>query len=146
MPQDVLPSVSVRDAYVADLPGPHVTLFVCSTCRRAGEVDDGPRAGSLLHLSVRAAAHGVAGVRVHGVKCLASCARAPTVAMSHPEGWSYIFGNLDPVDDAAALVEGALLMRGSSQGVLPWRGRPECLKRNMVGRLPPAGFDEEALP
>jgi predicted metal-binding protein len=43
---------------------------------------------------------------------------------------------------AGALVEGARLLAGAPDGILPWRGRPAPLKRGLVARVPPIGFQE----
>jgi predicted metal-binding protein len=51
--------------------------------------------------------------------------------------WTYVFGNLDPSSGAAALIEGAKLFAAASDGLMPWRGRPEALKRGLVARTPP---------
>jgi predicted metal-binding protein len=40
------------------------------------------------------------------------------------------------------LVEGAKLLAGAADGILPWRGRPEILKRGLIARVPPIGFNE----
>ena len=147
MSRSIAESWRLNDAPSPSSPsGRQVILFVCSTCRRSGDAEDGPRIGGIFHATIREAAIGVAGIAVREVKCLASCSRAPVVAISRPGGWAYLFGDLDPSGDATALIDGALLLRGSSDGVLPWRGRPDCLKRNMVGRLPPADTLEETLP
>jgi predicted metal-binding protein len=55
--------------------------------------------------------------------------------------WTYVFGGLDTAD-AAALVTGAKLLAGASDGILPWRGRPEILKRSLIARVPPFDFVE----
>jgi predicted metal-binding protein len=57
--------------------------------------------------------------------------------MTRPGGWTYVFGGLDPEMDAAALLEGAKLLAQSPDGLMPWRGRPEALKRGMLVRIPP---------
>jgi len=53
-----------------------------------------------------------------------------------------VFGDLDAASAAAALIEGARLLAGAPDGVMPWRGRPEPLKRGMIARLPPADFED----
>ena len=52
-----------------------------------------------------------------------------------------MFGGLD-VACAGALVEGARLLLESKDGLLPWRGRPEPLKRGLIARVPPLDFAE----
>ena len=58
--------------------------------------------------------------------------------------WTYVFGGLDE-NCAGALIEGARLLAGSSDGILPWRGRPEILKRGLIARVPPLDFQEADL-
>ncbi len=46
--------------------------------------------------------------------------------------------------DAQALVQGAQLLAGSADGLMPWRGRPEALKRGLIARVPPLDFTEQS--
>jgi predicted metal-binding protein len=54
--------------------------------------------------------------------------------------WTYVFGGLDAAD-APALVEGARLLARAPDGILPWRGRPDVLKRGLITRVPPLDFE-----
>ena len=83
----------------------------------------------------------VEGVAVVGVSCLANCKRALSAAMVRRDGWTYVFGDLAP-DSAADLLTGAALLAGSEDGLMPWRGRPDVLKRGMVARIPPLTLKE----
>ena len=58
--------------------------------------------------------------------------------------WTYIFGHLDGEKDAGALVEGARLLAGAADGLMPWRGRPEALKRGLIARVPPLDYEEKS--
>jgi predicted metal-binding protein len=116
------------------------TIYVCTTCKRAGEPDADPRPGALLAAATESAAAGT-DVSVRRLRCLANCTRGPSAAMRCNGSWTYVFGGLDPAD-AAALVEGARLLAGAADGILPWRGRPDILKRGLIARVPPIGFDE----
>lgn len=115
-------------------------IYVCVTCRRAGEPDAEPRPGALLAGATEQAAAGTA-VEVRRLRCLANCTRGPSAAMRCNGSWTYVFGGLDPAD-ADALVAGAQLLTGASDGILPWRGRPEILKRTLIARVPPFDFVE----
>jgi len=84
-------------------------------------------------------------VRVEGVRCLANCSRGPSAAIRCDGAWTYVFGHLDECRDGPALVEGARLLAAAADGLLPWRGRPEVLKRAMIARLPPASSPGEAV-
>ena len=118
-------------------------IYVCITCRRASEPDVEPRPGVLLAEATERAAAGT-DVIVRRLRCLANCTRGPSVALRCNGSWTYIFGGLD-VADAGALVEGATLLAGASDGILPWRERPDVLKRNLIARVPPIDFMESDL-
>ncbi len=99
------------------------TIYVCITCRRAGDPEDGVRPGLLLARAMARAAEG-SGVAVRQVRCLANCNRALSAAVRCDGAWTYVFGGLDAETDAAALIEGARLLARAEDGVMPWRGRP----------------------
>jgi predicted metal-binding protein len=46
-----------------------------------------------------------------------------------------VFGGLGPAS-GADLVAGARLFAGSGDGFMPWRDRPEALKRGLIARIP----------
>ncbi|MEZ5828315.1 MAG: DUF1636 family protein [Hyphomicrobiales bacterium] len=118
------------------------TVYVCTTCRRAEDPDDGPRPGLKLARATKLAAEGT-GVAVTQVQCLANCSRACSAALRCDGAWAYVFGGLEPERDAEALIEGALLLARAADGILPWRGRPEILKRGLIARMPPLDFTED---
>jgi predicted metal-binding protein len=120
--------------------GAATSIVVCITCRRPGDPDDAPRPGAELAASTVWAAEGT-GVTVRRVKCLANCKRGCSAAIVREGGWSYVFGDLPPTA-ADALVEGAKLFSRSDDGLMPWRGRPEPLKRGMIARIPPFWHEE----
>ena len=116
------------------------TVYVCITCKRAGEPDSEPRPGALLAAATERAAAGTE-VDVRRLRCLANCTRGPSAAMRANGSWTYVFGGLDATC-AEALIEGARLLAGAADGILPWRGRPEILKRGLIARVPPIDFFE----
>jgi predicted metal-binding protein len=124
------------------------TVYVCITCTRAGEPDAEPRPGAQLADATVRAGQG-SGIAVRRVRCLANCTRGPSAAIRANGGttsWTYIFGGLDPRTDpkaADALIEGARLLAGAADGLLPWRSRPEPLRRGLIARVPPLDFTEE---
>ena len=83
-------------------------------------------------------------VEVRRLRCLANCTRGPSAAMRCNGSWTYVFGGLDAAN-ADALVAGAKLLADASDGILPWRGRPEILKRTLIARVPPFDFVESDL-
>jgi predicted metal-binding protein len=120
------------------------TVYVCVTCRRPGDSDDDPRPGLELAHAAAKAAEGT-GISVCQVQCLANCSRSLSAAMRCDGAWTYVFGGLDPERDAEALIEGARLLARAEDGLLPWRGRPEVLKRGLIARVPPLDFAQDDL-
>jgi predicted metal-binding protein len=119
------------------------TIYVCVTCRRAGDPEDGVRPGLTLALETAYAARH-AGLSVRQIKCLANCSRACSAAIRRDGAWTYVFGGLEPGRDAEALIEGAKLFARSCDGLMPWRGRPDILKRGLIARVPPIDYEEES--
>jgi len=111
-----------------------VTIVVCATCRDVSGSDAHPRAGTILAADTHAAAAGE--IRVTTVECLGNCKRRLSAAILRENCWSYVFGDL-AADSGADLVAGAKLFAGSTDGLIPWRGRPDSLKRGLVARIPP---------
>jgi predicted metal-binding protein len=128
-------------ACVAEASTGAATIYVCITCRGAGAADGDPRPGAILADATAKVAAGT-DVIVRRVKCLANCTRGPSAALRCNGSWTYIFGALD-VDGASALVDGACLLAGAADGIMPWRGRPEALKRGLIARVPPVDFTED---
>lgn len=115
-----------------------VTILVCSTCRDEAGSDTHPRAGVHLARDARRAAADD-DIQVRTVECLGNCKRRLSAALLRDGCWSYVFGDLK-VDSGADLVAGARLFSTSADGLIPWRGRPESLKRGLVARIPPLAF------
>ncbi len=118
-------------------------VYVCVTCRPVGEPDSPVRPGTTLAAATAQAAVGT-DVEVRPMRCLANCSRGPSAALRCNGSWTYVFGGLD-VTCAEALIEGARLLAGAADGILPWRGRPAPLKRGLIARVPPIGFQEDDL-
>ncbi|MGA2893413.1 MAG: DUF1636 domain-containing protein [Xanthobacteraceae bacterium] len=122
-------------------------IYVCITCKRQGgedaAPDSEPRPGAQLAAATENAASGTE-VTVRRLRCLANCTRGPSAAMRCNGSWTYLFGGLDTVN-AEALVAGARLLATAGDGILPWRGRPEILKRGLIARIPPLDFEEADL-
>jgi predicted metal-binding protein len=116
-----------------------ITIFVCVTCRGGRPLDLVPVPGEVLAAATARAAEG-SGIAVRAIRCLANCNRGLSAAVRRDGAWTYVFGNLDPAGGANALVEGAKLLAGSPDGLMPWRGRPQALKRGLVARTPPFDF------
>ena len=116
------------------------TVIVCITCRRPVDPEDFPRPGLAFAAAVTDAAKNT-GVRVKRVRCLANCKRGLSAAVRREAGWTYIFGDLEATA-APALIAGAQLFARASDGVMPWRGRPQPLKTGLIARVPPDDYEE----
>ncbi|MGH6674515.1 MAG: DUF1636 family protein [Xanthobacteraceae bacterium] len=133
---DVFNSPASRGATAEAAP----VIYICVTCRGIGEPESNPLPGAILAAATERAAAGTE-VEVRRLRCLANCSRGPSAAMRANGSWTYVFGGLD-ASCADALVAGSRLLAAASDGILPWRGRPERLKRGLIARVPPIGFQE----
>jgi predicted metal-binding protein len=112
-----------------------VTVIVCASCRDEAGSDAHPRAGELLARDTCRAASDD-NIRIRTVECLGNCKRRLSAAILRDGCWSYVFGDLT-ASSGADLVTGAKLFATSTDGLIPWRGRPDSLKRGLVARIPP---------
>lgn len=117
-------------------------LMVCTTCREAGvSADDPARPGARLHeaLASRLAEDPALASRVEiePVKCLSVCKRPCTIAVSGPDRWTYVYGDLDPEASAEKILEGIGLYAEAEDGIVPWRQRPIEFKKGVIARIPP---------
>jgi predicted metal-binding protein len=115
-------------------------IYVCITCRGPDGIARDPLPGEVVAAATVQAAHGST-VDVRPVRCLANCSRGPSAAIRANGSWTYIFGGLD-AGSAGALITGARMLAAAPDGILPWRGRPDVLKRGLIARIPPFGFEE----
>ena len=60
-----------------------------------------------------------------------------TIAVSSSNGYTFLFGDLQPESGAAALVSFVKSYQKSDYGLVPWRERAEVLRKGMVARVPP---------
>lgn len=122
-----------REAYA---PASPVTIVVCSSCRLRSEPEADPRPGSLLARATASAGEEASDlVEVRQVACLGNCKRGLSAVMMRDGCWSYVFGELD-VSNAPDLIAGAELFARSTDGFMPFRARPESLKRGLIARVP----------
>jgi predicted metal-binding protein len=129
-------------------PAGQPTVMVCITCRATMDLTDGsdadaPRAGSALADATTLAAAAANDISVQRIRCLGNCSRGLSAAIRCENAWTYIFGGLDPARDGPSLIIGARLLAQAADGIMPWRGRPESLKRGLIARIPPVNFREE---
>ena len=104
---------------------------------------DTPPAGLALAEATAVAAANASDISVQRIRCLGNCSRGPSAAIGCENSWTYVFGGLEPTRDGPSLIIGARLLALAADGIMPWRGRPESLKRGLIARVPPVNFREE---
>jgi predicted metal-binding protein len=119
-----------------------VVVTVCTTCRREGVAREAAD-GAALHAAVATAAGGKPGVIVRRTQCLSVCKRVCTVSISGEGRYTYLFGDLDPAGDAPAVIAMAEACRDAAFGFVPWKARPEVLRKGTIARVPPPGWSPE---
>jgi predicted metal-binding protein len=72
------------------------------------------------------------------VECLSVCKRPVTIGFSAPGKWSYIYGDFPPDSSAETILAAAQLYADALDGLIPWRERPDAIKRGVIARIPPA--------
>jgi predicted metal-binding protein len=115
-----------------------VVVHVCTTCRTEGEALEPRelRSGARLYEALkqfRCADDPV----VVPVECLSVCRRPCTISFSAPGSWTYVYGDFPPEADPEAILAAARLYARSPQGLIPWKQRPDALKKGVVARVPP---------
>ncbi len=127
----------------ADRAAP-MTLFVCVTCRDADHSPDAPSAGARLFEAIRteankteAAGAGDGIVTIVPVECLSVCKRVCAVGFAAPGKWTYVYGGLPSDTAAPTVLAGARLYAQAPDGLIPWKQRPDALKKGVVARVPP---------
>lgn len=116
-----------------------VRILVCATCRAAGGDPDAPRPGARLaaELAAGLAGAGETRIAVETVECLSVCKRPCTVALSGAGRWTYIYGDIEAETGAQTLLAFARQYGETSDGIVPWRERPELIRKSVIARLPP---------
>lgn len=116
-------------------------LSICTTCRDSREKENVRRAGNRLAQRVQQERGGIADTQLtlRGVECLSQCKRSCVVSLSAHGRFTYVFGELDPEnpEHVAALFELVAQYKRAPEGFLARHERPEALRSNILGRLPP---------
>jgi predicted metal-binding protein len=116
-------------------PSGPVIVSVCITCKTA---DGGEVVGPEMFAAVQSAlGRDDASVVVRPVQCLSVCKRPATVAVTSPDGYTFLFGDLQAESGTMALASFVKSYRNSDYGLVPWRERAEVLRKGMVARVPP---------
>jgi predicted metal-binding protein len=116
------------------------SIYVCITCRNADEPLEPKeqRAGARLFAMLDAhPSRSDPALRIVPVECLSVCKRPCTVGFAAPGKWTYVYGDLPPATSAETIFFGAKLYAAAPDGLIPWKQRPEALKRGVIARIPP---------
>ena len=125
-------------------PLPPITVFVCTSCKRplpgvGPEAFDTPGADFATELLSRLDGQNII---VEPIECLAVCKRPLTIALSGEGRFLYLIGDLDPALHLDDVVSASRAYAATSNGIVPWRERPQTFRKGVVARVPPLGFKQ----
>ena len=111
-------------------------LVVCTTCRSPGTdpqstavaVRDGQRLSDALE---------AAGISHRKQECLSACSRGRAVVLRGAGRWTYVQGGLSPDHNLGDLITMYRAYGATDDGIVPWRERPEIIRKNTIARIPP---------
>jgi predicted metal-binding protein len=134
-------TIAAEAAPLAGAQAGLIRMMVCTTCRAPGADPDAPRPGARLHAALEAAIAADPALEsrlsVEPVECLSVCKRPCTVALSGPDRWTYVYGDLDPETAVETLIGFADQYRATGDGIVTWRERPDIIRKGVVARIPP---------
>lgn len=78
---------------------------------------------------------------------MSQCKRSCIVSLTASERFTYVFGDLDPENDAHvdALFELVARYNAAAEGFVERKDRPEPLQASILGRLPPLGSQSQLI-
>lgn len=116
-------------------------LSICFRCKPEGWQGDAdaPRPGADLAEAIEAEAtrRGVSLEVLRDVRCMSQCKRPCVVAFSGEGRFTFLFGDLDPARDSAAVLDAFALYCARPDGFMERFERPDALQAGILGRIPP---------
>ena len=114
-------------------------LSICITCRDNREEIYGDRGGTRLARKVHQELGNNKLVKLRGVECMSNCKRACILSLTSLNGFTYMFGDIDPNRSqyVKSLKDLISTYRSRPAGYLRRRERPESFRSNIVGLFPP---------
>tara|TARA_R110000868_G_scaffold39175_1_gene136582 strand:- start:2355 stop:2636 length:282 start_codon:yes stop_codon:yes gene_type:complete len=76
---------------------------------------------------------------------MSQCKRPCTIALSGPERFTYLFGDLDPTLHADDVLSVASAYVNAADGFLTRQDRPQVLRAGILARIPPLGFADDLV-
>ncbi|MEO0382722.1 MAG: DUF1636 domain-containing protein [Pseudomonadota bacterium] len=133
---------------MADRKG--ATLSICTRCRAEGKmVPDDMRPGYRLAQAIYAkfgdSEAARSGMALRGVRCMSQCKRPCAIALSAPDKFTLLFGDLDPDEHADAVLELAAQFADQPDGLVARADRPEPLRAGILGRIPPLSLHGDPI-
>ena len=107
-------------------------LVVCTTCRRQGTDPLAPRDGARLSEALTAR-----GVPHDRQECLSACGHSCVVVFRGAGLWTYVQGDIDPDRHLDDIADMARAYAATTDGIVPWRSRPEVIRKHTIARIPP---------
>lgn len=125
-------------------------VHVCRSCegRDAVRRQGGMAAGAALRQALLAMVRMLpdpTAVEVVGQDCLGPCGPGVRVALTGLARWGWLFQDLRPGADIAALAAFLQAWQTAPDGVPAKADRPTRLMRKAIGRLPPSGAMADAM-
>ncbi|OKH86551.1 DUF1636 domain-containing protein [Thalassospira sp. TSL5-1] len=116
-------------------------LHVCITCRTSDSTVNGnqndARDGKILLDALVKNQKSSADVEIVPVECLSNCKSGCSLALNAAGKWGYVYGHLNPDVHHEDILKLATAYAQSDDGIVPWRERPEGVRRNVIARIPP---------
>lgn len=119
-----------------------VVLTVCTTCRRADVDPEAPRPGAVMLHALREV-NLPDGVTLRGVECLSACTRGCAMVLSGgKDRWTYVYGDMSPDEHVEEILAGVAAYAQTTDGLVPWRERPQSFRKQTIARIPPLKLPE----
>ena len=114
-------------------------LSICVTCRDNRESIYEHRGGVPLARKINKNIGAKKLVSLRGIKCMSNCNRACVLTLASDDGFTYMFGDIDPnkPEYLKSLIDLILIYKSKPDGFLHRRERPDLFRSNIVGRFPP---------
>ena len=114
-------------------------LSICVTCRDNREEIYGERGAARLAHKAHQELGNKKLVKLRGVECMSNCKRACILSLTSLNGFTYMFGDIDPnrSEYVKSLKDLISTYKSRPAGFLRRRERPEAFRSNILGRLPP---------
>lgn len=121
------------------------TMFVCTTCASVWQAEKrvGVSGGEKLLQRLQDLHKDwelCEWFPIQAVECMSSCDRSCVISLATAGKYIYLFGDLSPdlsPVEIAGVLKCATQYYNHPQGLLPWKERPEPLKKGILARIPP---------